>query len=217
MYICISHGYDFTPPQTIWKYFAGLRHWYIPIIMILYLLFFQTRKYINKKIYPLIMFILINILNLVLYTLQVPENWYMSNYTFLLGIILSLHKEDVFRITAKNNFLVLFSLFLFILTSFIYPFIGNFKFAYFVIKNLSALSWGTFIIMIAVYFPLKNSLLLEIGKSSLFIYVVHINVLELLKAQNNITWPVLLLVMAVSVLISYILYRTYHLIIKYSG
>lgn len=186
--------------------FSGIKHWYVLVSFFLYVIFWGASR-CCERYFPLLVLIGISVLNIILMVSGVPDYWYMSNYTFLLGMVASLNKEKLVK-KADYKILILLAL-LFVVSSVIYAKSSTVFPIYFLFKNLSAVVWGAVVVEILLLFPISNRLGQELGKCSLFLYVIHMNILVFLEEHQLITFELLGLSLCISFTVAFLLNKVY--------
>lgn len=190
------------------QWFSGIEHWYILVSILLYFGFWLSAK-IAKNHLVLGNIVGATLINLILILCQAEDYWYMSNYTFILGILVSVYKEKLYELINLKTMTV--SGVLFAMSSVIYAKLSYIYPIYFVGKNLAAIFWGILVLHVLKYLPVKNKILQSLGTCSLFIYVIHVNVLEYLEINNiedlGILGISLCFVFAVAILLNFLYMR----------
>ena len=172
-------------------YFIGMDYWYILVIMCLYCCFYIAVKYF-KKYNEFILFLLVSLLNTVLALMGCEEWWYLTNYVFDLGVFLALHKGDDIERKVNKELLVIISIIGFIVFSVFYAKIDE-VLLHSVFKIMAALCFAGFMWFFYELIPFHICLkpLNYIGKSSLYIYVLHVQILNFMRKYNIRSWKVL--------------------------
>ena len=159
--------------------FTGIKHWYIFVCFFLYLLFYLSAKY-QKKHILICCLVGISILNLLLMAVgRVPDYWYSSNYAFLVGLIVSKYKETILEHICWKSLAC--AIVLFLISSVLYAKFSHIWVVYFIFKNLSAIFWAVVVVLAIWYVPLKHMWLQTLGNSSIFLYVIHLNIFNAME------------------------------------
>ncbi len=184
--------------------YSGIQHWYIFELIILSFIFFVSLLF--KSTVKKMVFITsaISVMNIIFWHFGFDEFWYLSNYCFVLGMLI----YNKMIIVVRKSILWMGLLFTaFFTTVAIYVFTENGMF-HCLFKILAALLFVSVFLNIyepfRIQLPCKN-ILKEIGKYSLFVYVIHLfmcDQLRLLCVENIILiWITALISVLGSVLV----------------
>lgn len=204
--LCFLPITDHISGRALIFQFTGIRHWYIVVCFFLYLIFYFTVKYCDKYLLVGIL-IGISLLNIILICIQVPDYWYMSNYTFLFGILLSVYKMEFAN--NRKGIQLIAAVVLFLTSSVAYAKLSHIWVIYFICKNLSAVFWTALVFLLIRYISVKNKLLQEIGGCSLFLYIIHLNVFDFIDFRNIDSFVIYTLGLCISVIAAFLLCRVY--------
>ncbi len=183
-------------------YFIGVDYWYILVIFFLYCGFYISMKYF-KRYQEIILFLYVSVLNIILALAGCEEWWYLTNYVFCLGVFLANHEED-----CKVNTLFLAALLFcgFIVSSLIYSKISE-TFPHDLFKIMAAMCFAGCVWFLYASIPLRIHLkpIDHIGKCSLYVYVLHIQMLAIVRKYNITSYIILILSIIAVLLVSILL------------
>lgn len=192
-------------------YFIGVSYWYVPVIFFLYCTFYIAMKYFKKYREP-VLFLLVTLLNIVLALMGCAEWWYLTNYVFCLGVFLAIHEKN-----QKINFLHITVLFFigFVISSILYSKITA-TLPHDLFKIMAAICFAGCIWFLYALIPFRIHLkpISYIGKCSFYIYIFHVQALNLLQKYTIDSYVVIILSIFIVILISILFDKIITRIIK---
>lgn len=173
-----------------------LEDWFIRVIVLQYLSFFFLWKFLKKgksreKI--IIGSLLIDcILSVVFVVKQRPLGWFNALWLFTVGFVVAEYKEKLIIWFQKNFITKCIVLFVgFLISGAIFAYFKGEVFWINVFKIVS----GCFLVLLLCGIlqkrELKSNVLTYVGERSMYYYIVHLNVWELLNFINNINLKVI--------------------------
>lgn len=212
IYLLFLIPYLFVSEETdisgVWKYvlFGEFYHsamWYVFELLGLYVLFFVLfRKTDNYKKSLILLIILSVIFIFAAHFVGLDEPWYGSTMCFSLGVCYGLYENKIAEILYKN-YLRCFAggivIFLLALTGF---FIGeDTVWGAVVARNIAALTFSLFMIMLLYKVRLNNVISNYCGKISYEIYLAHFYMLIYLKPyfENKLIYALVVVILTVLV------------------
>ena len=203
---------DYSYKETILQ-LTGVTHWYIVVCFFLYLIFYLAAK--NKRHIWSMVFLGVSLLNIALLCMAVPDYWYMSNYTFFVGLLWAFYKEKILEKTTGWS--IIATAVLFLLSSVVYAKWSYLWPVYFVCKNLSAVFWAVLVLQAVYYVPLRAKILERLGSCSLFLYLIHLNVFDYIAYKDIVSLQVLTAGLCGAVFSAYFLSKIYTFIFRKSS
>lgn len=198
----ILHIYDFSLKEfIIYCYGGGSLYYYITAIMIFYIIFY----YVHDNMIILYSMIIINIGSVMLFASDfimydqlpypyltsylIPTNWIGF---FALGVIVkekNMWERIVEYLEKYNRFL----LFIFIITTFLYVYYcAEIEISYFLYQSIPYEILGISVIIGASRKLIHYNYLKNIGRSSFFTYLYHINIIGFISNRFCIDWYIVL-------------------------
>ncbi|MBR4983241.1 MAG: acyltransferase [Lachnospiraceae bacterium] len=171
-----------------------LEDWFIRVIVLQYFSFLLLRKFLGLKGKKILIgsFVIDGILSLAFVIQQRPLGWFNALWLFTVGFVVAEYKTEIF-IWFQENFIpkctVLF--FLFLISGSIFAYFKDEVFWINVFKIISGCFLVLFLCGILQVRELKSNILSYIGERSMYYYIVHLNVWELLSFVNNINLKVI--------------------------
>lgn len=201
VFIGIPHN-EMTVKDWIF-YFAGIDYWYIIVILSLYFLFYITMRYI-KQYQQTALFILVTGLNILFAFMGCEEWWYLTNYVFCMGVYFAFQDKN------KQKRVELYTLFCFVgfvFASILYPNLEGVMVVHDFFKITAALCFAGFIWFAYAVFPFHINLkpIVKTGECSLYIYVLHVQILTFLRVHNLNSYAAIFLSLIVIIIISFLL------------
>ena len=183
-----------------------INDWFIAVIMLQYASFFVLRKLIeNKKRFMVCSLIVDFVLTLVFIFQGKPLRWFNALWLFTIGIIVAEFKNKI--IGYYNTRFISKCIFCFggfLINGVIFACYKSEILFISVFKIISGFFLAIFICGILRRITLKSGILSSIGRKSMYYYVVHMNIWELLskvyEPDNRIILAFLITIVAVEIL-----------------
>lgn len=171
--------------------YLGLRNplWFLAVLLMDYFFWWIDFKYIHKnKNRMIVLFVQIFIASMILKYLGLPEYWYSSNFTFMMGCFLGVKNNKVQNCIKRHGGIFNICTFMMLIICLVcnelvltaVPEIG---------KNIVLCAFCLCVYGILTMVNLQSKVLVTIGKNTLYIYVVHSYILKIFKLNGNIGYP----------------------------
>lgn len=156
-----------------------------------------------KKYQEIVLFLLVSVLNICLALAGCEEWWYLTNYVFCLGVFLANHEKDC---KVNTLFLAALLFFGFIVSSLIYSKISE-TLPHDLFKIMAAMCFAGCVWFLYALIPFRIHLkpIDHIGKCSLYVYVLHIQMLAIVRKYNITSYIILILSIIAVLLVSILL------------
>ncbi|WP_300279053.1 acyltransferase family protein [Peptacetobacter sp.] len=173
--------------------------WYVIAIIVLYVGFYLTFKYLKENLSIFGIFLVVTSYNYICFKLGQGEWWYNATYCFLIGIIFANYEKYLINIIRKYYLIVTTIL----LTSFIYTFISNIHKSNIYMAMISSILFVLVCPCILMKCELNSRILKFLGGISYEIYLVHRMFLDILMGMSN-KYLYLLICISMSILLAYL-------------
>lgn len=188
-------------------YVIGIRSplWFISEILIIYVLMYIAIK-INKKHQIVLMAGFLFIMSLVFLLLGFDARWYNANLVFVIGMLFAKYRSKLVEFLKRKFWLKGFAVvLLFGICSGIYVLLDD----YTVSALFKLIAGGLFCIafvMLLMKIEIKSKPIIYLGKKSLHIYIIHLNIWaisDLIIGNNGILQFLISIVMSIAITVIY--------------
>lgn len=169
--------------------------WYVIAIIILYISFYISFKYLDKNKAIINVFFMITMYIIACKLIGKGEWWYNTIYNFGVGIIVAQYYESLLSIISKNYIKLLISIFLMFLLTF--RFNSNI-----LINFLSSILFILLCICILAKVEIGNKITYQLGTISYEIYLMHMLILNIFEIDSSKYY--LLICVIGSIILAYI-------------
>lgn len=187
---CIIRGIGGLFTISFFEYLGILKpFWFIAVLIIDYFFWWINFKLVKKKNYRIVLlFVELIILLLVLLILGKPTYWYNSNIAFGVGVLIGTYECELKRL-FNTKWLITFimTLVLFLISAIVkkkFYFIPEF-----IISNIMLAIFCFAIFLIMDKFRLDSKIISVIGKRSMYIYIIHIFILDMFGKKMYMNMP----------------------------
>lgn len=201
---------------AITGFFGG---WYINVVMLEYLSFCIAALITRDKKKILMLMLIFNLALFVLFTyLDLDARWRNGLFVYPFGIFVASYEEKLRKILLKKWK----SIFAINATIFVF---GGGIFTYYkgtlgadIMKNIAGCALAMICLCIFENWKMGNRIIYEIGKRSLYIYLIHLGVLQIIENGKKLysvepAWNVVVLLVS-SVILTEIAYRIHNVITR---
>jgi len=157
--------------------------WYVDVVMIEYLVFFITWYLVfkSKRILLILSFLGSALVGFVFWKLGFNPRWYNGLMLFPTGMLFGFIEPQIVSSGKSIRIIVMFfSLLAFAGTGLGFSVIKGNLFADF-LKTFSGILLATFFVMLISFLKVGNKAIYWVGERSLYIYLVHLNLLNIFK------------------------------------
>ncbi len=229
----ISGG--FTSLKDFWLYISGYDYWYMNALFVFYIGFMMIYAFIGNKAARIVLLSLfVSIYSFRLYELERADFWFVSNITFVIGVISAEFGQAVKKFVNKFGIyleIILFTAMLLIVKSGLNFEYNNANYTpeqQIQLKITATIVWSLLILLLCAktdtinktlrrpfLFIMADRILAFIGKSSLYIYLFHTFIFmrcmnspltgaRLVHDNNNALMAIMAVSVLITVVISYI-------------
>ena len=190
--------------------------WYIDVVMLEYLFFYISFKVFSKQKNKMILMIFgMNVALFVIFAnTSLNDRWKNGLFLYAFGVLVAAHEIIINKIIMKYKIIAFsLSILLFFATGVLFTIYKGSVVAD-LIKNISGCALAVVILCVIYHFKVGNSVVWYFGKRSLFIYLIHLGMLEIVRFsrfEKNIYTIYIILI--VSIIMSEIGYRIHKKII----
>lgn len=184
----------------------GIPDWFIFVIILQYVSYYLARKYFPK--YDLLFSVVADTVMTFIFVVQNrPIGWFNALWLFTFGILVSRYQHEIMGIINKSRLLVLLTSFIgFCLLGAVFALFKGNSWANF-IKPIAGMLLSLSFCSIFRWIKLENRVVLWFGKCSLYLYIVHIAVWDIVtKYVVNIRLS-LLMAIVLSFLLTEVVFR----------
>lgn len=207
------HLINGMPINRLWfisiKDFLSGANWYVGEILLLYLIYWLSYKFINKIIGKNIILGASLILILCCYFLKFDKPWYGSTICFWLGIVWYENEKKIIDKFSKNVMFYCLVGFIFISSMLLFMIDGNGIIGLVFARNMASAAFCVLIILILYNVKIGNKITNILGIESYALYLIHPWIITILKEFNfNLilfSWIIILGSIGVAFVLTYIM------------
>ena len=196
-------------------YFVQDTNWFIPEILVFYVLFFILFRLFNSKIANVVLWIItIGFIIFAFIRRDIFSNpWYGSSLCFPLGITYALYEDKMQEFINNKSIHKLFIMaFIIVVCTVMFFVLGNDNVVgNLVARNIASMSFCFVALIVASLVNLDNAVMKILGEISFEIFLVHLQLLKILSSiEIGRVW-VMILCILLTVVLSLILHKIFKL------
>ena len=178
--------------------------WFINVLLFFYLAYWVLHKLVKQTAYWMI--VLSVLISVILYLLNFEDYWYTANLLFPTGMLFCKYKDKILSWISKRYIShLLCNAILFFCCSLLFLIFRDRQIGI-VGKILAILFLVNTILIIMMKFHLNSKPMIVLGKMSLYIYIIHPIVFEMILKNYYLNEFSLVILIVITMLLSYLLY-----------
>lgn len=169
--------------------------WFITVILLIYLGYYVVYKVLGKKYLNHVVFLYNVALGILFWSMGLHERWYNAHLLFSVGMIVATYNEKIINFLKKMKWWLVNAVLGVAFLAFSLTFIAC-KGTLFgiVLKIMSGICICLLFYNIFLYICIKSPLIQWIGRNSLLIYIIHLQILAMPFMKNVIPSDLCLMV-----------------------